>query len=244
MVYQRKKRSQEQNHQLSVPQVQTSLFASSDLENIEAENSFSEDGANAFPSLETQQQQASQPSYDFGNIPLFAKENPVQRSPQLPLIQAQLTVGPVGDKYEQEADRVAAHVVDQINSPKVQQPVQRQTNPQTGAEHPIHQQPLVNLQKTSSPQEDVQMKPTLPQVGQAGGSISQGLESQIQGEKGNGQALDSSLQQRMGQAMGADFSGVKIHTDAQSDQLNRSISSESFYHRSGCLFSAGKLRPR
>ena len=43
-----------------------------------------------------------------------------------PPIQAKLTVGEAGDKYEQEADAVAAQVVDKINSPTPQESVQPQ----------------------------------------------------------------------------------------------------------------------
>lgn len=47
-------------------------------------------------------------------------------TPQLP-IQPKLTIGAVGDKYEQEADRVAHQVVQRINIPKSKaQPIQRQ----------------------------------------------------------------------------------------------------------------------
>nr|WP_051035348.1 hypothetical protein [Crinalium epipsammum] len=53
----------------------------------------------------------------------------------LPPIQAKLTIGEPGDKYEQEADRVASQVVQQINAPaSVQssqgQSVQRRTEAQ------------------------------------------------------------------------------------------------------------------
>jgi len=48
----------------------------------------------------------------------------VASSRSAPVIQAKLEVGPVGDRYEQEADRIAATVV---NSPlKAAQPVQRE----------------------------------------------------------------------------------------------------------------------
>ena len=54
----------------------------------------------------------------------------VSSYPQSPAgVQAKLTVGEPGDKYEQEADSVAAKVVNQINSPQFQQQqqaVQRQ----------------------------------------------------------------------------------------------------------------------
>ncbi|HBL14355.1 MAG TPA: hypothetical protein DD379_23800 [Cyanobacteria bacterium UBA11162] len=42
-------------------------------------------------------------------------------------VQAKLEVGQPGDKYEQEADTVAAQVVEKINAPQPQQPVQRQS---------------------------------------------------------------------------------------------------------------------
>ena len=49
--------------------------------------------------------------YNGASIPLFAPEPP-------PPIQAKLTIGEPGDKYEEEADEVADRVVDQINIPQ------------------------------------------------------------------------------------------------------------------------------
>ena len=43
------------------------------------------------------------------------------------VIQPKLTVGAAGDKYEQEADRVAAEVVDRINAPSPQATGEPQT---------------------------------------------------------------------------------------------------------------------
>jgi hypothetical protein len=49
------------------------------------------------------------------------------------VIQPKLTIGAVGDKYEQEADRISHHVVEQINSPKTErlssQPIQQHNTP-------------------------------------------------------------------------------------------------------------------
>ncbi|HCA97503.1 MAG TPA: hypothetical protein DEP38_23700 [Cyanobacteria bacterium UBA9226] len=52
--------------------------------------------------------------YNGASIPLFA---PAPFAP----IQAKLTIGEPGDKYEEEADTVAAQVVDKINSPATAQ---------------------------------------------------------------------------------------------------------------------------
>ncbi|MGD1908340.1 MAG: DUF4157 domain-containing protein [Leptolyngbyaceae cyanobacterium] len=54
---------------------------------------------------------------------------------------------------------------------------------------------------------------------------------------------DSSLQHRMGQAMGADFSGVKVHTDSQSDQLNESIQAKAFTTGQDVFFRQGEYAP-
>ena len=63
--------------------------------------------------LETLQREASEPGFNFGDISIFAPNRPKTQSP----IQAKLTIGVPGDKYEQEADRVAHQVVSQINAP-------------------------------------------------------------------------------------------------------------------------------
>ncbi|MET0032182.1 MAG: hypothetical protein ABWU14_11975, partial [Limnospira maxima] len=56
---------------------------------------------------------------------LAQRDNPKNWTPQQP-IQAKLTVGAVGDQYEQEADRVADVVVDRIQSPPSSPEVQKQ----------------------------------------------------------------------------------------------------------------------
>jgi hypothetical protein len=47
----------------------------------------------------------------------------------------------------------------------------------------------------------------------------------------------------MGQAMGADFSGVKVHTDSQSDQLNKSIQAKAFTTGQDVFFRQGAYEP-
>jgi hypothetical protein len=47
----------------------------------------------------------------------------------------------------------------------------------------------------------------------------------------------------MGQAMGADFSGVKVHTDSQSDQLNQSIQAKAFTTGQDVFFRQGAYDP-
>src|SRR4028118_2367182 len=74
-------------------------------------------------------------------------------------VQTKLTVGAPGDKYEQEADSMAAKVMRMPES-AIKPPIQRQTGEETEA---VQMQPLVNsitpvLQRSSGEQEEVQMK--------------------------------------------------------------------------------------
>ena len=151
-----------------------------------------------------------------------------------PTIQAKMTIGKPKDRYEQEADRVAAEVVQRINAPvSAGQSVQRQEE----AEAEIQTKPEITaLQRRYESQEGLQ-------EAIAGEDASTGLENAITSARGSGQPIDAGLQQSMGQAMGADFSGVKVHTDDQADQLNRSIQARAFTTGQDVFFRQGEYNP-
>ncbi|MBD2203918.1 hypothetical protein H6G33_14765 [Calothrix sp. FACHB-1219] len=67
--------------------------------------------------------------HNFANIPIHAPDKQVSApiQPHLPPFQAKLTIGEPGDKYEQEADRVASQVVEQINTRSAAQSTQGQS---------------------------------------------------------------------------------------------------------------------
>jgi hypothetical protein len=142
-------------------------------------------------------------------------------------VQAKLTIGQPGDKYEQEADRVASQVVEQIHAPASAQSTHGQS---------------VQLQEEKK--EELLNKPIRQrQEAITGGLASTDLASAINRARGSGQPLDAGLQRSMGQAMGADFSGVKVHTDSQSDQLNQSIQAKAFTTGQDVFFRQGAYDP-
>ncbi|MBN3945415.1 MAG: DUF4157 domain-containing protein [Nostoc sp. NMS7] len=186
-------------------------------------------------------------SKDFSQVPISTTK-PQQfharnlQSHPMPPIQAKLTIGEPNDRYEQEADRVASEVVRRINAPRsAGQSVQRQEE----AEEEIQAKPeITSLQRMKEPEAELQAKLTLQRrEAIAGGETSTDLESTINRARGSGQPLEAGLQQSMGQAMGADFSGVKVHTDAQSDQLNRSIQAKAFTTGQDVFFRQGAYEP-
>ena len=141
-----------------------------------------------------------------------------------PWIQRKLTLAPPGDKYEKEADRVPSQVVQPINIQKSQ----------------IEQFD----QESEEALDSALMGTTIQRQGPRDNSgVSSEFESAINSAKGSGQPLDAELQLSIGQLMGADFSGVRVHTDAQSDQLNRSIQARAFTTGQDVFFRKGEYQP-
>ena len=226
-------------------------------------------------------------------------------------IQAKLTIGQPNDKYEQEADRVASQVVQQINAPSSAQstqgqsiqrmdeseeeelqtkpiisPIQRsllsqvvqrmnmpeeeeelQTKPQISAIQRSLLSPVVQRMDMPEEEEELQAKPMISPIQRslispvvqrathpvelmlqrreaiASGEASADLTSAINSSRGGGQSLEPGLQESMGQAIGADFSRVRIHTDSQSDQLNQSIQAKAFTTGQDVFFRQGEYQP-
>ncbi len=172
--------------------------------------------------------------------PIRRKAFPSMRMP----IQAKLNIGEPNDKYEKEADNTAAMVVQQINSSPQDSSVQRESMEE---EDELQMKPAIStIQREESMEEEdeLQMKSLVQRrENLGGGEASADLESSIQSARGSGQSLDPSLQAKMGQAMGADFSGVKVHTDSQSDQLNKSIQAKAFTTGQDVFFRQGAYEP-
>ncbi|WP_414553471.1 hypothetical protein, partial [Anabaena sp. CCY 0017] len=77
-------------------------------------------------------------------------------------IQMKLSIGEPGDKYEQEADKVAADVVQRINAPESEE-VQRMEVPE---EEELQMKPAVDsIQRMEVPEEEeLQMKPAVNSI--------------------------------------------------------------------------------
>jgi Domain of unknown function (DUF4157) len=144
------------------------------------------------------------------------------------VIQAKMTLGAPGDKYEQEADRVAEQVVQKMHAP---------STPESVLGGPLQHQ------DGKEDRHALRMKPLAQRPSVGGMAATQDLESSINRARGGGQPLEAGLQRKLGQAMGADFSGVKVHTDNQADQLNRSIQAKAFTTGQDVFFRQGAYEP-
>lgn len=69
------------------------------------------------------------------------------------------------------------------------------------------------------------------------------VEGAITRKRGGGQALDTGAQEHIGSALGADFGGVRVHTDTEADTLNRSLNARAFTTGQDIFFRQGEYNP-
>jgi hypothetical protein len=197
------------------------------------------------------------------------QEEPVQKMPQLGVIQRQeqqgqeeliqsklvqpkLVVGQRGDKYEQEADSMAAQVMSMNTPPANSGLVQRQGEEEE--KEPLVQKspladsitPLVQrqeLETTVQPkcsqceqEEQVQTKA----AEQGSNQASSNIESQLSSSKGGGSPLPDEVRSFMEPRFGTDFSKVRVHTDSSAVQMNKELGAQAFTHGSDIYYGAGK----
>ena len=196
-----------------------------------------------------------QRSIEAGNIP--SNSASVSFNP----IQAKLTIGEPNDKYEQEADQVAAQVVQRINAPTPP------SLPNDDGDDPIQRKPSIPiLQRTTHDYSELNRKEIQAQLQRKGNigltapniqadfksklqfkgglginapNIQADFESSLNSAKSGGSPLDSSFRAKIEPEMGADFSKVKVHTDSNADQLSKSIQAKAFTTGNDVFFSKG-----
>jgi hypothetical protein len=158
-----------------------------------------------------------------------------------PVVQAKLMVGPAGDSYEQEADRVAEQIVDS-QPPAVSHPPS--TLSRQPEEEELQAKPLAStitplLQRQAEEEEELQAKPD-PLGGFEAGSD---VESRLAARKGGGSPLPDETREFMEPRFGADFGGVRVHADGEAAQINRELSAQAFTHGQDIYMGEGRYNP-
>jgi hypothetical protein len=75
------------------------------------------------------------------------------------------------------------------------------------------------------------------------GPVDPAIESSIQGARGGGAPLDAGVRGHMESAFGADFSGVRVHTDARAHALNDAVQARAFTTETDVFFRSGEYDP-
>ena len=74
-------------------------------------------------------------------------------------------------------------------------------------------------------------------------TISPSFTERLQAARSDGQPLASPVRDSMESAFDADFRAVRVHTDAEADQLNQTLQSHAFTTGQDIFFLAGKYAP-
>ena len=185
-------------------------------------------------------------------------------------VQPKLTIGSPNDVYEQQADAVADQVVAKLSPPtpsvqrqniasEPEKKLQLKENELEKTEEKLQMKPIFESLATPPPPSDedtVQRKcadcdkedKEKGQIqkkndGDTEGSPSADLSSRLSSSKGGGSLLSDGVRGSMESAIGADFSGVRVHTSSESVQMNRELNAQAFAHGNDVYFGAGKYNP-
>lgn len=79
--------------------------------------------------------------------------------------------------------------------------------------------------------------------GPAPESSNDGLQQRLQNTKGGGQPLPSETRSAMESSIGADFSGVRVHTGNEAASLSKDLGAQAFTHGNDIYFNEGKYAP-
>ena len=146
----------------------------------------------------------------------------IKRKASLSVSQAKLqrsTAAWRSDPHEQEADRMADHVTSGGGELGTQSVAPAITRVSTSG-------PATALQGDNGATE-------------GGGSLDSGIAS----SKGGGSSLDGGTRERMESGIGADFGGVKVHTDSHAAEMSQSIGARAFTHGNDIYFNEGQYNP-
>jgi hypothetical protein len=188
-------------------------------------------------------------------------------------VQRKMNVTAANDAGEQEADAVADQVMrmkdvpvqrapeeeEQMQAMRIQRAPEEEEQMQAmriqRAPEEEEQMQAMRIQRAPEEEEEIQAMriqraPEEEEQIQAKGDmmdsfdVSQSVEQGIQSERGGGESLPSDSQDFFSQRMGADFSGVRVHTGEKADGLNGSIQAKAFTTGSDIFFAEGQYNPQ
>jgi hypothetical protein len=134
------------------------------------------------------------------------------------VVQTRLTVGAVDDRMEREADAVADEVM-------------RHLDRWPGG--PV----------ASAAAQPIRRAVGVDAVGAEGGELSDDAHGEIRRAEGGGQPLAADTRTAMEGAFGADFGGIRVHTDSTADRLSRQLSATAFTTGADVFFRSGAYQP-
>ncbi len=175
----------------------------------------------------------------------MAKDKEIQEKPEAgsPMIQKmdapkeeEKPVQKMGDKEEasiqkMEAPKEEEKPVQKMGDKEEEEPVQKM-------EAPKEEEKPVQKMGDKEEEEPIQAK------SESGSQTARpNMGSRLAQQKGSGNPLPKSVKAEMEQGIGANFSGVRIHTDSEAVQMNKDVHAQAFTHGQDVYFNSGKYSP-
>jgi hypothetical protein len=123
--------------------------------------------------------------------------------------------------------------------------IQRQEIPEEEEEELQMKREPAAIQRQELPEEEeeLMMKRDDQRVGPQGGPVPPEAEAAIHRARGGGQPLEGALQEQMSASLGHDFSRVRVHIDAEADELNQQLQAKAFTTGPDIFFKRGAYDP-
>lgn len=185
-------------------------------------------------------------------------------SPMHSITQPGITIGPPNDKYELEADTIAEKAV---SSNAVQRSVERINGNDNGEEEFVLQSKLQLKDDVLRDKKDPELQTkenaseVLPKLqrkceeceideeriqrkeNSSANQTSNDIVNQLNSLKGNGRPLNNEVSREFGVKLGADFSGVNVHTDSSANIMTSQLGARAFTHGNDIYFNRGEYNP-
>lgn len=150
------------------------------------------------------------------------------------VVQKKMSVGASDDRYEREADAVAAQVVQRISAGETA------GNGAAGTTKGAPGKVARRTKATASPLGSIQRITGAPTVGLGGGDLDADTSERIERTRGGGSAMPEPLRRSMEGAFGGvDFAGVRLHSGAESKDLNQHLGAKAFTVGNDIYFNDG-----
>lgn len=178
-----------------------------------------------------------------------------------PAVQMKMAVNKPGDKFEQEADKMADKVM-------------RMPAPATGKDEKLQRAPEEKLQKkeqdkiqkAAAPEEKIQKVPQPEEKlqkkedeklqkapaqeeklqrkgGDGAPAVTSNVQSAIHNKTTGGQPMSADVRSFMEPRFNADFSNVRVHSDPESAGLSNQLSARAFTYQNHVFFSHDQYQP-
>lgn len=174
---------------------------------------------------------------DVEPVQLKEDEEPVQMMEDDSEVQKQESENEVTDSSIQGKEIGATPQVESSNIQRKEEEIQQKEE---------------EIQEKESEEDNVQRKgvgggngsdESIQQSGTGNSGDTSSLESNLASSKGGGNSMDSGTKDQMESGFGTDFSGVKIHNDANAVQMNKELGSHAFANGNDIYFNEGKYNP-